>query len=49
MRAHWDPRDLGTIAARSLDFTPAQADLIRTTLQLRMRASELAHAAARQR
>jgi hypothetical protein len=49
MRAHWDPRDLRTMATSSLDFTPAQADLIRTTLQLRMRASELTHAAARRR
>jgi hypothetical protein len=49
MRAHWDPRDLRMMATSSLDFTPAQRELIGAALQLRMRLSELAHAAARPR
>ena len=49
MRAHWNPKDLRMMSTSSFDFTPAQRELIRAALQLRMRASELAQAAARQR
>ncbi len=49
MRAHWNPRDLRMIATSSLDFTPAQRELIRAALQMRMRSSELARATTRQR
>jgi hypothetical protein len=36
MRAHWNPKDLRMMAKSSLDFTPAQRELIRAALQRRM-------------